>query len=105
MHVEIVETPGKDLKSSDYNSRHSVLCDKKGCQICRFASQMETIGDRITKISILDIENGLANMPFTQHTSWLNLSQKNNCSHHLLFCPYGYFWGYVCHLLIISDLH
>ena len=51
--------------------------------VARFASQMETIGDKIARISILDVENGLANVSFSQDAAWLNV-QKNDWSHQQL---------------------
>ena len=64
LNVEIVHTPGKDMKASDYNSRHPEECHDRKCQICKFAAQMEDTGDRIRKISVQDVEQGVTGMPF-----------------------------------------
>ena len=62
LNVEIVHTPGKDMKSSDFNSRHPVECHTTRCQICLFANQLEDIGERsipmVGSISVTDIHQG-----------------------------------------------
>ena len=40
MNIEIVHTPGAELKSSDYNSRNPESCNEDRCQICKFAENL-----------------------------------------------------------------
>ena len=50
LNIDMVHTPGKDMKSSDYNSRHPLSCFEEKCQICKFAFHMEAIGDKVNMI-------------------------------------------------------
>ena len=83
MNIEIIHTPGTELKSSDYNSRNPESCNVERCQICRFANELQNVGDRIAKISVADINEGKIKMPFTQRTTWLKI-QKNDKVHQQL---------------------
>ena len=83
MNIEIIHTPGNEMKSSDYNSRHPEECKEQKCQICKFAFQMEMAGDKVAKITVDDIEKGLINMPFNQRSAWLKV-QKNDKVHQQL---------------------
>ena len=81
MNVEIVHTPGREMKSSDYNSRHPSTCTDLKCQICKFAAQMESIGDKVFKVTVADIENGNVHMPYTQRAAWLKMTKHINSWH------------------------
>ena len=83
MNVEIIHTPGKDMKTSDYNSRNPEICQETRCQICRFAKDLQNVGDRIMKVSVADINDGKVKMPFFQRASWLKV-QKNDKVHQQL---------------------
>ena len=80
LNIEVVYTPGKELKSSDYNSRHPINCKGKRCQICSFAFEMEVLGDNVVpmvgKVTVEDIEQGTISMPYTQRAAWLNVQKK-----------------------------
>ena len=80
LNIEIIHTTGKDIKSSEYNSRNPEECVNKSCQICKFANILLNIGDKINKISTEDIESGRINMPFTQRQAWIKV-QKNDKVH------------------------
>ena len=77
LNVELVHTPGADMKSSDYNSRHPEECQDHECQICQFAFHLEKLGDAVSKISVQDIEQGIISMPFTQKAAWLKVQRKD----------------------------
>ena len=68
LDVRLEYTPGKDMHNSDYASRNPTQCiNKEKCQICKFASEQEKIGDdcnKIRPISIEEISKGLSTMPF-----------------------------------------
>ena len=87
LDIEIVYTPGQEMKTSDYNSRHPITCVEKRCQICQFANEMEILGDNVIpmvgKIMVEDIEQGRVNMPYTQRAAWLKV-QKNDPLHQKL---------------------
>ena len=80
MNVEIIHTPGREMKSSDYNSRHPEECADKKCQICKFAYQLELTGDNISKITVNDVDKGTVKMPFHQRSAWLK-AQRNDKTH------------------------
>ena len=79
--IELVYTPGVEMKTSDYYSRHPTICVDKTCQICKFAFEMEVLGDnsdlKIGKITVDDIEKGNATMPFIQRAAWLKVQKKD----------------------------
>ena len=87
LNIEIVHTPGKDLKSTDFYSRHPNECSNKKCQICMFANKLEDVGDRtipmVGTITVADIQQGIVSMPFTQKPAWLK-TQKADPTHQKL---------------------
>ena len=72
--VEVVHKPGKEMITSDYNSRHPNSCSEQRCKICKFAYEMEKLGDAavytVKSISASDVENGLIKMPHSQRNAW-----------------------------------
>ena len=75
LNIDIVHTPGKNLKLVDYISRHPNTCDNKSCQICRFAAEQAEIGDNVSKINSIQIQeilSGKLPLPFLQRQSWIN---------------------------------
>ena len=87
LDIELVFTPGVEMLSSDYYSRNPNECENKKCQICKFAYEMEMLGDEaipmIAKVTVEDIEHGKVSMPFTQRAAWLKV-QKNDKMHQQL---------------------
>ena len=79
-NVEIIHTPGKDMNTSDYNSRNPQDCDEKRCQICKFAADLVEEGNAVNKLTVDEIVNGRINMPFTQRQAWITI-QKNDKTH------------------------
>ena len=84
LNIEIIYTPGWLMNSSDYNSRHPNVCNEKRCQICRFANEMESMGDSVAtmigKITVEDIEQGRVSMPYIKRNAWMKV-QKNDPLH------------------------
>ena len=80
MNIEIVHTPGKEMKSSDYNSRNPQECENKNCQICKFASDLVKEGNSVMRVTVEDVEKGNINMPYTQRKAWLAV-QRNDKVH------------------------
>ena len=79
--IELQYTPGKEMKTSDYISRHPTPCTNPGrCQICSFTGEWEQIGDNasaIRSVTVDDIKAGRSVMPMIQRHVWLNI-QKND---------------------------
>ena len=87
LSVEIIHTPGKNIPLSDYNSRHPSSCDEERCQICKFASKLEVLGDKVIpmvgSITVEDILKGSLKMPFYQRSAWLK-TQREDRAHRML---------------------
>ena len=85
--VELVHKPGKEMTTSDYNSRHPNSCTNERCKICKFAYEMEKLGDAVTcavkSITANDVENGSIKMPFLQRPAWKTI-QSNDNAHRML---------------------
>ena len=81
--MEIIHTLGRELSSSDYNSRHPEECTEKKCQICKFANKLESDGDMVAKITVADVEKGAVHMPFIQRSVWLKV-QRSDKTHQQL---------------------
>ena len=88
LRVEVVHKPGKNMMSSDYNSRHPNKCGETKCKICQFAFDLEKLGDSavpmVCNVSVSDIESGATKMPFTQRAAWAKVQSEDN-SHKMLF--------------------
>ena len=86
--VELVHKPGKDMITSDYNSRHPNPCSYERCKICKFAYEMESIGDSvvytINSINASDVDNGLIKMPHSQRPAWKNIQSQDHVHRMLL---------------------
>ena len=87
LDIEIIHTPGKDLQCSDFNSRHPNNCQEKRCQICKFAFELENLGDNtipmVGSIMVTDIIQGKITMPFIQKPAWLK-AQRSDPTHQKL---------------------
>lgn len=82
--VEIEYTPGKDLHTSDYFSRHPVKCDESRCQICVFNKEWTDIGDNcaaVRSITVEEILSGQATIPYHQKKTWKEM--QDNCPVHV----------------------
>ena len=78
--VELRYKPGKDMFTSDYASRHPKKCEKDRCQICRFAQELQDIGDNALNIrstTIDDIRAGKTIMPLTEKKIWKDIQAKD----------------------------
>ena len=78
--VDLVYTPGKDLHTADYLSRHPKECQYEKCQICTFVRQWVQVGDNcalVRSISIQEVLNGDVNLPYTQKSTWLEVQQRD----------------------------
>ena len=83
MSVDLVYTPGKEMFTSDFASRHPPTCNSIKCQVCKFVSEWEQLGDNareIRALTIEDIQRGRSTMPFTQRRV-LHDIQHNDSMH------------------------
>ena len=53
---------------SDYASRNTVVCDSESCQVCAFVSEAEEAA--VMTLSVRDVIEGRATMPFTNRVAW-----------------------------------
>ena len=87
LSVEIIHTPGRSIPLSDYNSRNPSSCDEERCQICKFASKLEVLGDQVIpmvgSISVGEVLKGSIKMPFYQRSAWLK-TQREDRAHRML---------------------
>ena len=86
LNVEFHHTAGKTLKLVDYISRNPLKCSEEKCQICNFNSKQVQIGDnagKVREISMQEIMDGTAKMPFGQRQTWLQ-AQNDDKTHSIL---------------------
>ena len=80
--VELVHKPGKEMSTSDYNSRHPSSCSFNRCKICQFSYEMEKVGDSavysVKSINANDVENGLIKMPHSQRAAWQKVQSQDD---------------------------
>ena len=84
--VQLVYKAGNTMQSSDYASRHPVRCEVSGCDVCSFVKSWEKVSDNspdVRAISIQDVAEGRAQMPFTSRSVWKNI-QDNDKAHQML---------------------
>ena len=86
LSVDLVYTPGKEMYTSDFASRHPPDCKNIRCQVCKFVQDWEILGDNagnIRSVSVEDIQQGRSAMPFTQRRV-LHDIQHNDAMHNKL---------------------
>ena len=86
--VDLVHKPGREMINSDYNSRHPNHCTYERCKICKFAYEMESVGDSVVytvhSINANDVDNGLIKMPHSQRPAWKNVQSQDHVHRMLL---------------------
>ena len=80
--VNLEYKPGKDMNMSDFASRNPVHCSQpEVCQVCRFAREMEKVGDEssnIRHVTVEDVSSGRAVLPLTQKKPWVEQQFKDS---------------------------
>ena len=80
LSVELVYTPGKELFTADYASRHPVYCDEIKCQVCKFNKEWSDIGENCAKIrsvKVEDIVSGKVSIPYHQRKTWKEMQDND----------------------------
>lgn len=72
--VNVKHISGSKIPFTDFSSRNPVQCEEKTCQICKFIE--ETSECVVRSLSIQDVLNGNAVMPFTNRTAWISLQRE-----------------------------
>ena len=81
LSVEVRHKAGKDMHTSDFLSRHPMKCGHENCTVCSFIKKWDTIGENcvdIRSVSITEVSNGEAAMPFHQRKTWLGLQTSDS---------------------------
>ena len=73
--VNLQHLAGKANLPSDFASRNAPDCDNPKCQVCAFI--IETEESVVRSVSVQDLLNGSANLPFTTRSAWLSI--QNEC--------------------------
>lgn len=66
--------PGEKNLASDFASRHPVTCTNSDCQVCRFVA--DTGDSVIRNLTVTDVTDGTATMPFTSRSAWRITQQE-----------------------------
>ena len=89
MSVELEYTPGREMKTSDFASRNPPVCSSPTtCQVCRFAREIQAVGDhssKIRKITIDDVTAGRSILPLSQKAAWTDVQHRDSVH----TCKYG----------------
>ena len=88
MSVELEYTPGREMKTSDFASRNPPVCSSPTtCQVCRFAREIQAVGDhssKIRKITIDDVTAGRSILPLSQKAAWTDVQHRDSVHTKLL---------------------
>ena len=68
-HLEVRHISGAANLPSDYTSRHPPECVDQSCQVCKFVH--ETQESAIRGLSVKEVTEGSARMPFTSREAWM----------------------------------
>jgi hypothetical protein len=71
--VSLQHIPGSANLPADYQSRNPMECDTKGCQVCKFIQ--DSAQATVYKLSIADVLEGKAPIPFLSHPAWKAMQQ------------------------------
>ena len=73
-NVTLSHIKGSDNIISDYGSRNPRSCSESSCQICKFVDALDSAVVR--PVSVSDVMNGSARMPFLNKHAWLSAQQE-----------------------------
>ncbi len=72
--VSVQHLAGSANLPSDFASRNAPSCDNSSCQICNFIAVTET--SVVRSISVQDVLDGSAKLPFTTRSTWLPIQDE-----------------------------
>ena len=88
LSVELEYTPGREMKTSDFASRNAPPCSSpENCQICKFAAELQTVGDKsslIRRVTVEDVQSGRSILPLSQKPAWKDVQHKDTVHSKLL---------------------
>ena len=72
--AELFHISGENNLVADYASRHPLPCTAQQCAVCKFVA--ETMQSIIRAISVEDILEGKASLPYTNRNTWIAVQQE-----------------------------
>ena len=83
-NIHLQHLKGKENIYADYASRNTPKCTEKKCQICSYTS--ETIESVVRSISVKDVLNSIAPVPYSSKAGWYELqcgdeTLRKTCAH------------------------
>ena len=73
-HATVRHISGAANLPSDFTSRNPITCQDQSCQICKFVAESEHAAVR--SLTLEDITNGSARMPFVNRYVWITAQQE-----------------------------
>ena len=74
--ADVLHISGSSNLTSDYASRHPLVCNSTNCSICKFVS--DTMESVIQTVTVDDIINGKSRIPYTNRNTWIAV--QDDCS-------------------------
>ena len=68
LNITLHHLSGSDNILSDFGSRNPIDCVNESCQVCRFVRESSDLS--VNSLTVSDIQNNLAKMPFTNVCAW-----------------------------------
>ena len=72
--VIVTHKSGKNIPFTDFSSRHPIECQDQLCQVCKFVQEFADTAVR--RLTVQDVCNGSARMPFTTRKAWLETQRE-----------------------------
>lgn len=76
-NVSLCHIKGTLNRISDYGSRNPLVCENGDCQICNFIE--DTASSVVFSVTVADVLEGRARMPFLSHSSWKSAQRNDSC--------------------------
>ena len=74
-NISIEHVKGSSIKLTDFASRNPIQCVDSNCQVCKFVKDQTDLA--VNAVSIKDIENGSAKMPFRSVSAWKQAQRQD----------------------------
>ncbi len=76
INVAINHVSGENIPLTDFASRNPIECNDKTCQVCEFVNEHLNIA--VKQITVDDVVNGNARMPFYNMVAWREAQKNDN---------------------------